>query len=52
MAEMLISAGFEIDIDLNPGDIREHYLAGRSDELSNNGFFHLFNANDAGKQCT
>jgi methyltransferase (TIGR00027 family) len=44
IAQVLKSAGFEIDRDLNPRGIRERYLAGRSDELSNNGFFHLISA--------
>jgi methyltransferase (TIGR00027 family) len=44
IAQMLQSAGFAIDRDLNPLDIHERYLAGRSDELSNSGIFHLISA--------
>jgi len=44
IAQMLNSAGFEIDLYLDSMGIRERYLAGRSDKLSNNGFFQLVSA--------
>jgi len=44
IAQTLKLAGFKIDLHLDSTGIKEHYLAGRSDKLSNNGFFQLVSA--------
>lgn len=48
ITQMLNSAGFEIDLYLDSMGIKERHLAGRNDELSNNGFYHLVSASSVG----